>query len=379
MPHAGTTFSPASVRRWRRRFATFAAIALACVGLGGTAAPAATPSLRIGVTHASPSLDPWGSPIAVASGEALLSTVAGTLQNQHIMGWGAGNPEPAPGTFDWASLDRRMDLIRRTNGTPVITLCCSPDWMKGGASGTTDWSQLEVAPTRAHFADYADLARRVALRYPEVTRFQVWNEMKGFWDAKQNRWRYEDYTDLYNAVYDAVKSVRPDAQIGGPYVVMEASATVAKSSNPSALRGSWGVVDQRSLDVITYWLAHAHGASFIAIDGSPALSGSLKLTLKQGRDKILAINAWLRSKTSLPIWWSEVYAVPYGRASSYTMQQQVDAWTNAASALQDGGTAVALFWQPESSASWTGLWSSTANLAGGLPTPLFNPLRPWLR
>ena len=65
--------------------------------------------------------------------------------------------------YDWSSLDRRVNQMVKTEnfsllppehivfikvetgGTPVITLCCAPDWMKGGEPGFTNWSRLEVA------------------------------------------------------------------------------------------------------------------------------------------------------------------------------------------------------------------------------------------
>ena len=41
--------------------------------------------------------------------------------------------------------------------------------------------------------------------------------MKGFWNREENRWAYENYTDMYNLVYLRVKEVNPAAKIGGPY------------------------------------------------------------------------------------------------------------------------------------------------------------------
>src|SRR5690606_13115952 len=68
-------------------------------------------TLSVGVTHSQYSIDEWSHPDAAASARAVLTATA-SYQNQHIYGWGAGNPEPSPGQFDWSSLDRRMDLIR---------------------------------------------------------------------------------------------------------------------------------------------------------------------------------------------------------------------------------------------------------------------------
>ncbi|GAA2924093.1 hypothetical protein GCM10020221_20110 [Streptomyces thioluteus] len=41
------------------------------------------------------------------------------------MGWGAENPEPAPGRYDFESLDERVALMRATGAVPVLT-CAAP-------------------------------------------------------------------------------------------------------------------------------------------------------------------------------------------------------------------------------------------------------------
>lgn len=218
--------------------------------------------LALGVTHMQYSLDPWGDSEAVQRGQALLAGVT-AYQNQHIMGFGAHNPQPEPGKFDWTSLDQRVAMMRASGSTPVITLCCAPTWMVDSAwRGGTDWSKLEWAPLPEHETDFAALAQQVALRYPDVQHFIVWNEFKGMWNARANTWDYQRYTRLYNLVYDAVKSVRPEALVGGPYLVIEGTGSE---------RGHWWSqtpVRVRNLQVIDYWLRNKHGADFIALDRS---------------------------------------------------------------------------------------------------------------
>ena len=97
----------------------------------------------------------------------------------------------------------------------------------------------------------------------------VWNELKGFYDDAENRWDYEGYTALYNEVYKAVKAVRPDVQVGGPYAVIT-SLDPGQADGSGELKGDWGVADQRSLDVVDYWLKNNVGADFIALDGATA-------------------------------------------------------------------------------------------------------------
>ncbi|MGH3626867.1 MAG: hypothetical protein ACRDRL_05410, partial [Sciscionella sp.] len=208
---------------------------------GGSGVPE---RLVSGITHTQYSIT-GGSPRGVVRAKAVLSRSGTCLQNQYIMGFGVGNPEPSPGVFDFADLDRRIRLIRSTGGIPVLTLCCAPDWMKGGAAGTTDWSKINTAPIPAHYADFARLARTVAQRYPDVTHFQVWSELKGFWRADLDRWDYERYTAFYNLIYDTLKKVNPRIQVGGPYISMDSGSSPAGMSDPSAVNGVWGTLDQR--------------------------------------------------------------------------------------------------------------------------------------
>src|SRR3954454_14740698 len=204
------------------------------------------PGLTVGVTHTERSADGWHPSAEVNRARGVLADVM-PVQNQHLMGWGAGNPEPSPGVYDFSSLDRRIKLITGTGGEPVLTLCCAPDWMKGGKAGSTDWSLIEKAPSPEHIQDFARLAARAAQRYPQVRHFVVWNELKGFFDRSHNTWDAAAYTDLYNSVYTAVKRVRPDALVGGPYVFFDSWASASAGVHLSALSGPWGVLDQRPL------------------------------------------------------------------------------------------------------------------------------------
>jgi hypothetical protein len=341
-----------------------------------TVAPS-LPQLALGITHTQYSIEGTGTGAQAAT--KLLASTPGTLQNQHIMGWGARNPEPSPGVYDWTDLDRRVAKMRETGGTPVITLCCSPDWMKGGAAGTTNWDYLAVAPQPANFDDFAELSRQVALRYPDVKRYQVWNEMKGFWDSSRNRWRYEDYTALYNKVYTALKSVDPTIQVGGPYVHVQ--SLLPTNYYASTVAGPWGAIDRRDLDVITYWLANSVGADFITVDGSLAVKGQgLIVPAAEATAKYEAVTNWIRQRTKLPVWWAELYAVPYGNAYGLTEVEQAASLQAAIGHLTASGASAALYWEPEAKAGTTmaGLWSSTTLPTGGLPTLLHAVALPWM-
>ena len=327
-------------------------------------------TLSVGVTHAQHSVDAWGDAAARARARAVLSATA-SYQNQHIFGWGGLNPEPSPGRYDWSALDARMELIRSTGGIPVITLCCAPDWMKGGRPGETDWKQLEKAPLPEHYQDFAALAATVARRYPDVRHFQVWNELKGFWNNAQNRWDYEAYTQLYNQVYDALKAVDPALQVGGPYVVLDTWHDRQAGGHASGLAGACGVLDQRGLDVLEYWLEHKHGADFVSVDASLSTRDEGPVAPPStAAQKLDVLTRWIRQRTSLPVWWSEFHIGGAGGG-----QEELTATTVAALLrMAAAGASVALMWQPQEELgsqqpSGLRLWTSTERPGGGEPLP----------
>ena len=342
-------------------------------------------NMAIGATHEHSDADYWNNPLAVASAKQLMQASL-IYQNQQIMGWGADDPEPLPGVYNWKSLDARVQLMQSTQAKMVLTICCAPGWMRSPGY-QDDWRYLENAPDPSHVQDFAQLSQQIALRYPDVKYFQVWNELKGMWSTSPgatpgignfNRWDYERYTTLYNAVYDAIKRVRPDAQLGGPYVVMDSDGNSFGMSNPGPSY-AWGTLDQRPLDVITYWLQHKHGADFIAVDGTSANKDGVWVTDEfAAAQKFVDVYDWIRKQpeggTTLPIWWAEWYAgLPANAAKSLQ-------YYNALMASDEiytlsSGAAVLLIWEPQGNANGfsfpEGIWNDTSIAGGGQATSYF--------
>lgn len=349
------------------------ATVLAAAALSGNAIAESATDLQLGLTHTERSIDDWGDADAVADAKDILTDL-GPLQNQHLMGWGALNPWPNPESAEreWDSLDARIDLIRDTGGTAVITLCTSPGWMKPGGGrdddddgeDDMDW-EMEAPVAPEHFDDFAQLAAETAQRYDDVQHFQIWNEFKGFWNEDENRWDYEGFTTFYNTVYEAVKEVRPDAIIGGPYAPM---VTHVDGSHPSDVSGEWGTLDQRVLDAIEYWLDNNAGADFFTLDGAAHSSDGdwYPTTPEHVTDKFQTVTEWVAERTDLPIWWSEFY-VDLQPNDNGSTPEMIDA---ALTGMSDGGASVALWWQPECSIpqSFPCLWTSVQQPGGGQPT-----------
>ncbi|AYC42421.1 GH39 family glycosyl hydrolase [Streptomyces griseorubiginosus] len=351
-------------------------------GTPTTTPDADTPDVGWGFTHTQFSADE-GSSTAGERVEQEIKDAGGIPQNQHIMGWGADNPEPVKGRYDFEDLDRRVDFVRASGSTPTLTLCCAPDWMKGGRAGVgnTDWSQasLEKAPDPAHFKDYAALAATVAKRYPDVRHFIVWNEFKGFWNNAEGRWDYEGYTRLYNLVYKALKKVNPDIMVGGPYLVMD--SVDPRSTDASAtFKGPWGAMDQRILDAFDYWNQHKAGADFVVVDGSSYTNDDEMLPNEfAATDKFTAVSRWVRQRTgNLPLWWAEYYVEPADsrdEREGWSEDRRVAVQAAGMIALAKGGTSSAFYWNPENEngTDCAGcLWTPTNGSGGGRKLPMFD-------
>ncbi|MFD7884816.1 xylan 1,4-beta-xylosidase [Streptomyces bauhiniae] len=337
------------------------------------------PDVGWGFTHTQYSADQGGGSDRVAR---LIEGDGGLPQDQAVMGWGADNPEPVKGHYDFGALDRRIDFIRASGGTPVLTLCCAPDWMKGGKAGVgaTDWSQgsLERAPDPEHYQDFADLAATVARRYPDVRHFVVWNEFKGFWNEGEGRWDYEGYTKLYNLVRAALKKVDPDNLVGGPYLPMDSVDPRADHAS-AQVRGPWGAMDQRVLDAFDYWNAHKSGADFVVVDGSSYTNDDELLPDEfAATAKFTAVGEWVRGRThGLPLWWAEYYVEPadsQDRREGWSEDRRIAVHATGLIAMARGGADSGFYWNPEkkSGADCPGcLWTPTGDPDGGRALPMY--------
>lgn len=347
----------------------------------GTPLRAAWPTLTVGYTLTETGPNAWDPP-ADRQAAARLTDGVFRAVNVHLMGWGIGNPSPRPGVVDLGELDDRLAVVRATGAEPVITLCCAPDWMKGGTPGRTDWSRLEAAPRPEHFDDFAALSATVAARYPDVRYFQVWNELKGFWRHDLNRWDYEGYLALYRKVYAAVKRVRPDARVGGPYVPIGAWRERQRMSHPSdECSPAWGCLDQRDLDVVERWLAAIRRpdgtleADFLTVDGTTATrDAGAPLDPLAATEFFGHVTRWLRARTSLPIWWAELYPAPNPRTAPDVTVEQLHLAT--LQHLADAGARVALLWEPSAPTSgerrFSNLWAAGPD--GPEPLALYREL-----
>lgn len=325
----------------------------------------------------------FGDPTAVQNAKDAIYN-SSPIVNQHLMGFGALNPEPYTDQYRLESL---MERIGKTNGavkdaqTIVLTACCAPDWMKGGEQGESFELDIELAPFPQYYDDYAQLVAHVVQQdeFENIKYIQVWNELKGFFIQENLVWDSVGYTNLYNAVYDSVKLVRPDIKIGGPYVPLDSWHT---GVNRSGVGGDWGKFDKRILQVINYWLREKSGADFIVVDGHSGNKDGKPPGLDQWQmtDKFSDFMSWLRNHPeadaqNLPVWWAEWYAKSDNSNASALETNAL--MTVALIKLIKSGVETALLWSAQGNEQGfvadafvrqLGLFSSTVNPGGGQAT-----------
>jgi hypothetical protein len=359
---------------------------------GLTVQPLPTP-LRIsqyqaGVMHTQHSLDAFGNATAIASGKSLLNAST-DAEAQHIMGFGPTTPSVDSSHRDYVAsgLDSRLTTVMSGAATKIIVFALAPGWMREVPSGVTPIDDFTpdawyVAPVATgHLTDWANLCADIASTYSDVYYFFVWNELKGHFIDAQNRWDYQRYTTMYNAVWTAVKAVRPDALIGGPYANLSSGGTASVVQSPE-----WGWLDKRILDSIDYWMANKTGADFVVVDGTNSNTlGTLAVEFGKYRDFM----EWLRGlntttypgANTLPVMIAEHYCYPPGEelaANSTDLSKYPPNWCAGTFEAIRAGYSTCLLWQPQGNDGDTtnglsfpvGLFTDTANSGGGQATNL---------
>ena len=359
---------------------------------------------------------PWGNNyLSAVNNVKSLMKHALRYVDTPIMGWGVDDPWPDPSQAEpgnWRSLDNRLQQIVETGAIPVITLNEAPWWMKGQlqSDGTTrliaqseEWSDVAYA---ARILDnemgaWLHLVQRIAERYMvvpyNVRYFQVWNELKGYYDPITNAYDYttsagdpggpnakHGYTYMYNQVYYTLMQVATSLgiptnsiKVGGPYVVMDTWSTT-KRSNLSNITKQYGIYDQRPLDVLQYWLQHKAGAGFITVDGANGNKDNVTITDSFTASKKFAdVTKWIRSlnntlypgATTLPICWAEWYASPYTDTRNNNYNDAVKSFAMI-EFIKAGGAAAFLWGGLGEGTPGSGLWTPTTG-GGGQALPWY--------
>jgi hypothetical protein len=188
-----------------RRLALLAVLAAALVL---PAVAAASPYVRYGVQD-----DAW-----LEYGPGTLADRTAELQRMGVdvvrvtIDW--RKTEPVQGKADWSRPDALLGALHEKGIAPLVTLYGTPAWANGGLP--ENW-----APRNG--GSFASFAKRVALRYPYVRMWTIWNE------PNQRRWLRPTTPQIYvsrllNPAYAAIHAASPHSQVAGGVTAPRAAA-----------------------------------------------------------------------------------------------------------------------------------------------------------
>lgn len=382
-------------------------------------APIGTSQFAPGLTHMDETLDYPRDDNNLAAINRVKGLIRQAIpyENTAIMAWGAPDPWPDPSQpepSDWSYLDSRMKLIHDTGGIPVITLCEAPWWMKGvlqddgSTQLLTSDQEWEDSSYSARVLDnkmgaWVHLVQRVAERYMvapyNVRYFQVWNELKGYYNPVTKGYDFttspgnltgphanHGYTYMYNQVYHKLMQVATSLgiptstiKVGGPYATMSTWAS-PDDDNASRFVKAYGTYDQRYLNAVQYWLRYKAGAGFITLDAANKNDDHENIADPfTAAEKFADIIQWIRSlnnaaypgAATLPIWWAEWYVESYNTTTNNDVYNAAVKTYALMRLIKAGGGVVFLWGGRGDGAEDTGLWTDTTN-GGGQKRPWYN-------
>lgn len=183
------------------------------------------------------------------------------FHNQHMFRAFRSSTGDRGGALDWSGLSKATsDIAACGPAGGFLTAYNAQTSLVGAADG--DWNTQRV-PTGAALKTYAQQVHDgVKMNLSKgFTHLAVWNEMKGIWND------FKTYTELYNAIWDAVKGDPATAmvKIYGPYCIFTNRQDNAWGGE---LKGPWGGVDPAVTNGVKYFLANARGIDGMAVDFS---------------------------------------------------------------------------------------------------------------
>jgi hypothetical protein len=349
--------------------------------------------------------------------------IPGTLQNGGYSGW------VGPTLFE----RQAMTVVNTANpGIVVVNLIASPFWLKQESINPTYFEDYPIYTNSLYnapplpvpsgpesvYQNFAQLAVNTAQQViandlltftptsssPLNLYFTVWQELRGF-DSNDNVWDYQDYTTMYNEVYNHLKNLQTtlhgeggsnqyiNIYVGGPYIPMSAFTTeFTNQTQPYST--TWGYTNPQMTAALAYWYANAAGADYVAIDGKTEIADSTSAVTdgvsaeQMYKDITHYIQETIMScgagQSTRPIFWMESHIAPSRSGAQYWDENQGEAGRVAALAyMAQAAVSSGLQWQPQEdyggTAQWPdeGYWTSvvTAQLphgpgSGGLATPL---------
>jgi PGF-pre-PGF domain-containing protein len=128
--------------------------------------------------------------------------------------------EYTQGVYDWSIMDNLVAEYQNNDIEPLFDVFGSPEWANGDSNYLVIPGNGVDATFQAWVNEYVTFMTLVATRYNgTISKWELWNEwnLDYFWNSTPTGpappERVEQYGYWYQAVYDAIKEVNPNAEI----------------------------------------------------------------------------------------------------------------------------------------------------------------------
>ena len=129
---------------------------------------------------------------------------------------------PAPGVFDWKTLDAEVAQVEESGSKPLLVLGMTPGWAAADPSaGDPRWGLGTASPPR-ETAYWRDYVTAVVDRYgARIPAYQIWNEanLGTFWSGNP-----EQMAQLTEEAFDIIKAKQPEAIVVAPSIGLRLAA-----------------------------------------------------------------------------------------------------------------------------------------------------------
>lgn len=129
---------------------------------------------------------------------------------------------PAPGVFDWTTLDAEVTQVEQSGSTALLVLGMTPSWAAANpGAGDPRWGLGTASPPR-ETSYWRDYVTAVVDRYgTRIKAYQIWNEanLGTFWAGNP-----EQMAQLTKEAYDIIKAKQPQAIVVAPSIGLRLAA-----------------------------------------------------------------------------------------------------------------------------------------------------------
>lgn len=193
-------------------------------------------ALALAVPAASANVPHWGMNDNTVIGAQTDATTAAQLSKnlaansaRITLNWSWIQPTASTPNFSTYDSIYKADVAAGIH--PLIMLVGAPSWTWAPGTTCPSGQTCVYPPATAYDANWENIAKQIAWRYPQAAGIEIWNEPNQNWEwaSGPNPARY---TQLLKEAYTAIKSIDPSMPVIGGALAADLSSARSATSYP---------------------------------------------------------------------------------------------------------------------------------------------------